>query len=152
MHLFSILRLLGLLLMLFSITLLPTVVLSWLYHDGQTQVFLIAALSWLLLGCAMWLPVHKHKDELRVRDGFLIVVLFWLVLGFAGAVPLTLTDNPELSVTDAVFESFSGLTTTGATVISGLIFITGFRFSRSLLLRFVIPNARMIFRFLPSIS
>jgi len=120
MHLLSILRLVGLLLMLFSLTLLPTVAISWFYHDGQTQVFLESALTWLLLGCVMWLPAHRHKEELRVRDGFLIVVLFWLVLGFAGALPLTLTEQPELSVTDAVFESFSGLTTTGATVISGL--------------------------------
>jgi trk system potassium uptake protein len=120
MHLLSILRLLGLLLMLFSTTLLPTIAVSWLYQDGQTNVFLASALAWLLLGCVMWLPAHRYKEELRVRDGFLIVVFFWLVLGFAGAVPLTLTGQPELSVTDAVFESFSGLTTTGATVIYGL--------------------------------
>ena len=120
MHLLSILRLLGLLLMLFSLTLLPTIAVSWLYQDGQTGVFLASALAWLLFGCVMWLPAHRYKEELRVRDGFLIVVFFWLVLGFAGAVPLTLTSHPELSVTDAVFESFSGLTTTGATVIYGL--------------------------------
>jgi trk system potassium uptake protein TrkH len=120
MHLLSILRLLGLLLMLFSLSLLPTVAVSLFYQDGQTQVFLESALAWLVLGCVMWLPARRHKEELRVRDGFLIVVLFWLVLGFAGALPLTLTAQPELSITDAVFESFSGLTTTGATVISGL--------------------------------
>ena len=120
MHLLTIMRLLGLLLMLFSLTLLPTFVVSLLYQDGQAQVFLEAALAWLLLGGVMWLPARRHREELRVRDGFLIVVLFWLVLGFAGALPLTLATQPELTVTDAVFESFSGLTTTGATVISGL--------------------------------
>jgi trk system potassium uptake protein TrkH len=120
MHLYSILRLLGLLLMLFSITLLPTVAVSLLYQDGQMLIFLASACTWLLLGCVMWLPVRRHREELRVRDGFLIVVFFWLVLGFAGALPLALTAQPELSITDAVFESFSGLTTTGATVISRL--------------------------------
>jgi trk system potassium uptake protein TrkH len=74
----------------------------------------------LLLGFLMWAPAHSHKEDLRVRDGFLIVVLFWFVLGLAGAVPFVVADNPVMSVTDAVFESFSGLTTTGATVITGL--------------------------------
>jgi trk system potassium uptake protein TrkH len=74
----------------------------------------------LLLGLTMWLPARRHKNDLRVRDGFLLVVLFWFVLGLAGAVPFLVADNPELSVTDAIFESFSGLTTTGATVITGL--------------------------------
>ena len=96
MHLLSILRLLGLLLMLFSITLLPTVILSLLYQDGQTQVFLIAALVWLLLGCVMWLPVRSHRDELRVRDGFLIVVLFWLVLPDSSIVQSSLPEDSLL--------------------------------------------------------
>ena len=74
----------------------------------------------LVLGTVMWLPASRCKDDLRVRDGFLIVVLFWFVLGIAAAVPFVLVDHPELSVTDAVFEAYSGLTTTGATVITGL--------------------------------
>ena len=51
---------------------------------------------------------------------FLIVVLFWTVIGSAGALPFLIADNPNVSVTDAFFESFSALTTTGATVIVGL--------------------------------
>ena len=62
----------------------------------------------------------KTTRDLRIRDGFVITVLFWLVLGSAGSVPLALSDQLNLSVTDAVFESISGLTTTGATVIIGL--------------------------------
>ncbi|MFA0072030.1 potassium transporter TrkG, partial [Vibrio breoganii] len=58
--------------------------------------------------------------ELKARDGFLIVVLFWTVIGSAGALPFLIADNPNVSVTDAFFESFSALTTTGATVIVGL--------------------------------
>jgi trk system potassium uptake protein TrkH len=119
-HLLSIQRLLGLLLMLFSLTLLPPAAVSWLYNDGQVFVFLDGMLAALVLGCLVWLPVRQFKHELRVRDGFLIVVLFWVVLGLAGALPLAISLQPEMSITDAVFESFSGLTTTGATVITGL--------------------------------
>ena len=120
MHFLSIQRLLGMLLMIFSITLFPPAVVAWLYQDGQIQDFLTGMLIVLVLGFLMWAPARRSKDELRVRDGFLIVVLFWFVLGLAGAVPFVVADYPVLSVTDAVFESFSGLTTTGATVITGL--------------------------------
>jgi trk system potassium uptake protein TrkH len=119
-HLLSIQRLLGMLLMIFSVTLLPPALVAWIYQDGQVPVFFTGMLMVLMLGFLMWLPAHRHMDDLRVRDGFLIVVLFWFVLGLAGAVPFVLADHPKLSVTDAVFESFSGLTTTGATVITGL--------------------------------
>jgi trk system potassium uptake protein TrkH len=120
MHLLSIQRLLGLLLIIFSATLLPPVIVSLLYQDGQVQAFLAGMVAVIVLGFVMWLPAHRFKQELRVRDGFLIVTLFWVVLGLAGALPLVLSTNPTLSITDAIFESFSGLTTTGATVITGL--------------------------------
>ena len=120
MHFLSIQRLLGLMLMLFSITLLPPAAVSLLYSDGQMHVFLDGMVAALVLGCLMWLPARHFRHELRVRDGFLIVVLFWVVLGLAGALPFAFSVKPEMSITDAVFESFSGLTTTGATVITGL--------------------------------
>ena len=120
MHLLSIQRLLGLLLMVFSVTLLPPVVVSLLYQDGQVHAFLAGMLAVIVLGFVMWFPVHRFKQEMRVRDGFLLVTLFWVVLGLAGAMPLVLSTDPTLSTTDAIFESFSGLTTTGATVITGL--------------------------------
>jgi trk system potassium uptake protein TrkH len=120
MHFLAIQRLLGLMLMVFSVSLLPPVVVSWLYHDGEMKEFIIGAAVVFLLGVSCWLPAHRFRQDLRVRDGFLIVVLFWVALGLVGALPLALAGHPGLSVTDAVFESLSGLTTTGATVIVGL--------------------------------
>jgi len=60
---------------------------------------------------------------MRTRDGFLVVTLFWTVLSIFGALPFLFSPDASLSVTDAVFESFSGLTTTGATVMVGLDFL-----------------------------
>jgi trk system potassium uptake protein TrkH len=57
---------------------------------------------------------------MRYRDGFMVVVLFWAVLAIFGAIPLYLVHKPLLSFTDAFFESMSGLTTTGATVLQGI--------------------------------
>lgn len=113
-------RILGLLLMIFSVTMLPPVAVSLYYHDGHWQPFLDSFGALLVVGALVWWPARKALRELRVRDGFLIVSLFWIVLSIAGAVPLWLSDQPELTLTDAVFEAVAGFTTTGATVIVGL--------------------------------
>lgn len=113
-------KVLGLLLMLFSVTMLPPAVVSLIYQDGAGMPFLYAFALILGIGVVTWLPAVRASQELRVRDGFLVVVLFWVVLGLSGAIPFWLSDEPELSLTDSVFESLSGLTTTGATVILGI--------------------------------
>lgn len=115
-----ILRILGLLVMLFSVTMLPPILVGWIYAEGATFSFIASFFALLSIGTLIWLPVHSEKGELRTRDGFLVVVLFWLVLSLAGALPLFLGTNPHLSITDSIFESMSGLTTTGATVITGI--------------------------------
>ncbi|OOZ37522.1 TrkH family potassium uptake protein [Solemya velesiana gill symbiont] len=113
-------RILGVLLMLFSLTMLPPVLVSLWYGDGAVSAFMIAFVLLLMIGAVSWILVKDQKRELRLRDGFMVVVLFWSVLGLAGSLPFTLAEHPHLSLTDSVFESISGLTTTGATVIVGL--------------------------------
>ena len=113
-------RILGILLMLFSVTMLPPVLVSFIYDDGARATFMLAFIVTLSTGLACWLPVSRSRRELRLRDGFMVVVLFWTVLGLFGALPFALYDELGMSFTDAAFESLSGLTTTGATVITGL--------------------------------
>ncbi len=120
MHIATIQRIIGMLVMLFSITLLPPVVIDMLYQEDASDAFLTAYLILLGGGFLLYLPVRRVENDLRMREGFVVVVLFWLVLGLAGALPLYLYEALEISVTDAVFESISGLTTTGATVLIGL--------------------------------
>jgi len=120
MQLPVIIRILGLLLMLFSATMLPPVVVDRIYAEGLATPFIDSFLLLLLVGLMLFLPFRKARSELRRRDGFLVVVLFWFVLGSAGGLPMYLSEALSLSLTDAVFESISGLTTTGATVITGL--------------------------------
>lgn len=120
MHYKVILRILGLLLMIFSFTMLPPIAISYNYHDGSHLAFLSAFIITLATGFVIWAPVYRVRQDLRTRDGFLVTVLFWVVLGLFGSIPFMLADNPDLSFVDAVFESLSGLTTTGATVITGI--------------------------------
>ncbi len=116
-------RIVGLLLMVFSFSMLPPVIVGLAYGDGAIYPFL-AAFSWLLIiGLFLWLPVRKAKKEVRLRGGFIIVAVFWLVLGLSGSLPFMLSELPNMSFTDAVFESVSALTTTGATVITGIDYL-----------------------------
>ncbi|MAT66597.1 MAG: potassium transporter [Gammaproteobacteria bacterium] len=123
MQLITIQRILGLLLMVFSTTLLPPVAVALIYRDGAITPFLEAFGLVLAAGLLIWWPARRNKRELRLRDGFLIVVLFWVVLGLVGALPLYLSPQPAIGLTDAVFESMSGLTTTGATVLTGIDYL-----------------------------
>src|SRR5690606_3494786 len=106
--------------MVFSFTMAPPVAIAYWYNDGSEMAFLAAFAVIFLLGLCMWLPVWRHRAELQTRDGFLVVTLFWTVLGVIGGIPFLFNPALDLSITDAVFESISGLTTTGATVLSGL--------------------------------
>ncbi|MBE5204601.1 Trk system potassium transporter TrkH [Pectobacterium quasiaquaticum] len=120
MHLRAITRIVGQLVILFSGTMVIPGLVALIYRDGAgrafTQTFIVA----LAIGITLWLPNRKQKHELKSREGFLIVVLFWTVLGSVGALPFLFAEHPNLGVTDAFFESFSGLTTTGATTLVGL--------------------------------
>lgn len=113
-------RVLGRLLSLFSFTMLTPVLVGLIYGDGVVLPFIGAFLATLLTGLLLYLPVRDEVGELKLRDGFIIVVLFWAVLGVFGALPFYFYSALDLSVAAAVFESMSGLTTTGATLIVGL--------------------------------
>ncbi len=116
----NIIRILGLLVTLLSVTMLPPALISLFYRDGGGVSFLMAFLWCLITGGLAWYPNRHEKTDLRAREGFLIVVLFWLVLASFSAIPLMLLDQPHLSTADAFFESFSGLTTTGATILNNI--------------------------------
>jgi trk system potassium uptake protein TrkH len=118
MHWRAITQLFGILLLLYSLGFIPSLGIALLYGDGQWGIFAESLLITATAGLVLWYPNIKQRSELSVRDGFLVVTLFWVLLGFAGALPFIL--GLHLGVTDAIFESVSGFTTTGATVMTGL--------------------------------
>ena len=99
---------------------LPSLFLSVISQDGIESAFAIGFGATLAAGILLWLPNRLRRRDLNIRDGFLVTALFWIVLGLFGAIPLWITPQLDLSPISAIFESISGLTTTGATVITGL--------------------------------
>jgi trk system potassium uptake protein len=116
----NIIRILGILVALLSVTMLPPAAVSLIYRDGGGVPFLMAFFLCLITGLIAWYPNRQQHTDLRSREGFLIVVLFWVVLASFSAIPFLLLDHPNFSIADAFFEAFSGLTTTGATILSGI--------------------------------
>jgi len=111
-------RVVGALLMLLSIGFLPPLAFALISGDGAAMAFLISLLTVAGGGLALLWPVRHATRDLRISDGFLVVVACWIAVCAAGAIPFWL--GLDASLSDAVFESTSGLTTTGATVFSGI--------------------------------
>ena len=111
-------RALGMIIMLFALTMLAPLILSYVTNDGAQSAYDEAFLLTLLSGTFLWYRYRNCKRELNIRDGFLMVVLVWTVLPAFAAVPLMI--HLGLSHTDAYFETMSGLTTTGSTILSNI--------------------------------
>lgn len=120
MHIATPLYILGILLMLKGGTMLIPLGVSLGYGDGEHWAFISSFLVTFSTGFLLWLTLHYSRGDLRIRDGFLIVVLFWSVLSLFSTLPFMIAHNPRLDFVHALFEATSGLTTTGATVLTGL--------------------------------
>lgn len=117
MNLKSIVNLFSILVLFFSLSYIFPIIISLIFDDGATELFMYTLLGVGLIGLVGLLATRKVDNELSQKDGFVIIVLFWVVLCFAGSIPFYLSG---MNAIDSIFESMSGITTTGATVISNL--------------------------------
>jgi len=112
-------NLLSVVVVAFALAMLAPLGVSLYLGDGALRAYHIAVLATAISGVTGYLATRGRPKELQPRDGFLFVFLVWTVLPAFGALPL-LAHVPQMSFTDAYFESMSGLTATGATLLSGL--------------------------------
>jgi trk system potassium uptake protein TrkH len=116
----TVIHALGLMLVVFSAAYLMPVATALIYADETLLLDFLLAMVWTLaMGLLMWLLTRRYKGELSIRHGFLLVVGMWTAMPAFAALPLLLA-IPDLSFTDAYFETMSAMTTTGATVLTGL--------------------------------
>ncbi len=119
----AVVHVLGFTMALFAMTLFVPIVWSIILDDGQLMLFIHAFIIALALGGGLWLGTLRFRAELRPRDGFLLVTSVWAFLPILGTIPLLLYFNgtgQPLSFTDAYFESMSGLTASGGTLLTNL--------------------------------
>ena len=110
---------LGLIIMIFGLLMSFPLIVSAVLGDGATLAYDQGLFVTFVAGLLLWAATRSKRRDLRVHDGFLLVAATWVVLPLFGALPL-LAYIPELGFTDAYFEAVSGLTATGATVLTGL--------------------------------
>ena len=120
MQIKTILRLIGLLLIIFSLSMLTPLLINAFFHEDFWLPFACAFACTFGTGFTLWFFCRHQHQELKIRDGFLIVVLFWFVLCFFAALPFLFAIEHHQSMTDALFESVSGFTTTGASILTHL--------------------------------
>lgn len=111
-------NLVGLLLMFFSLVFLPSVAVAIIFNENTAGDFLSFFLLTASIGMMLYFSSKKDINSLTIHDGFLVTVTFWVVLGLFGSLPFLALAG--LSPIDGFFESFSGITTTGATVLSNI--------------------------------
>jgi len=113
----SILNLFSVLVLFFSFSYIFPIVVSIIFNDGALHIFVKTLIAISLIGIIGLAATRNINNELSQKDGFVIIVMFWVVLSIAGSIPFYLSG---MSIIDSFFESMSGITTTGATVISNI--------------------------------
>ena len=114
-----VLNALGMILVMFGLLMGFPLIVSLILDDGAALAYDIGIATTVGTGLALWFATRGKRRDLRPSDGFLLVALTWIITPLFGAIPLR-EYLPELSFTDAYFEAVSGLTATGATLLSGL--------------------------------
>ena len=113
----SIVNLFSILVLFFSFSYVFPIIVSIIFEDGALDIFIKTLIGVSSLGILGLLLTRNIENDLSQKDGFVIIVMFWMVLSIAGSVPFYLSG---MSMIDSFFESMSGITTTGASVISNI--------------------------------
>jgi len=109
----------GILMVLLGVLLVIPAIVDAYSHDGDWHAFAFSSLSALFFGGLLMLTFNGHEFRMERREGYFLTLGSWMSMSLVGALPFWMSDL-NISFTDAVFESVSGLTTTGSTVLSGL--------------------------------
>lgn len=116
----SVFRIVGIVMVVISTAMLPSFFVSLIYDDGSISIpFIVIIVFGSLIGYSLYKSCQKNTRQLKVRDGFLIVTLCWFLSAALGAVPFIATGSIPNPI-DAFFESCSGFSTTGASILTDI--------------------------------
>ena len=115
-HIFHII---GLLLCIQSIAMLIPMVVDIIYKNSDWQIFLFSSFFTFTIGLILYFSFNQKKEKVNLREAFVLTVFSWIIIAIFSSLPFIYSTS-YLNFTDAFFESISGITTTGATVITNL--------------------------------
>tara|TARA_B100000579_G_C22836498_1_gene859126 strand:- start:253 stop:1701 length:1449 start_codon:yes stop_codon:yes gene_type:complete len=115
----SIFYIIGILLCIESIAMLIPSVIDFLYGNDDWKIFFFSSFITFLIGLVLYFSFKKEKITIKIREAFFLTIFSWIVISIFASLPFVYSSS-NLNYTDAFFESISGITTTGATVISNL--------------------------------
>ncbi len=120
MQVAAIFKFIGLLLIIFSFSQLPPIVVDLIYQQQQALIFLVTFFITFISGIICYLPFKNNKATIRTKEGIILVVSFWTILSLFATIPFMFVDGLNIGFSSAFFEAISGLSTTGATIINNL--------------------------------
>jgi trk system potassium uptake protein len=118
LHFKAIGKIMGALLFILGSLMLPAAAISWIYQEDSSPILIAAAIS-LLMGLLLFFSLSKEEPLIRKREGYLIVALSWILMSIFGMIPFIISEEVTTTA-DALFETVSGLTTTGATILTDI--------------------------------
>ncbi len=118
-HFKAIFKIMGGLLMLLGFLMIPSLAFSYFHNSGDHFSLWVSLLICLLLGGTLYFSFASQDQLIRKREGYLIVALSWLFMSIFGMLPYLLSGAIE-TIPDAIFETVSGFTTTGATILNDI--------------------------------
>ena len=98
---------------------LLSALVSLIYQDGVTFQIFIAGIVTLIIGVISMVFTRLHKKEINKREGYIVVTFGWVIMSLAGTLPYMITGSIP-SFTNAFFETMSGFTTTGASILNDI--------------------------------
>ncbi len=114
-----IIQMMGILLVFNGVFMLIAALISFFYHESVYKLILLAGLISVVIGGLCQFATKGFEKEIKKREGYLVVALGWIVIAFSGAVPYYISGAIP-SYTDAFFETMSGYTTTGASILNDI--------------------------------
>jgi trk system potassium uptake protein len=118
-HFKAIWKIMGGLLILLSLLMLPGFAFALYYDSGDARALMISMIITLTVGMSLFFSFSNQDKNIRKREGYLIVTLSWVLMSLFGMLPFILSGTIE-NIPSAVFETVSGITTTGATILTDI--------------------------------
>ena len=115
----SVINIIGILLCIESLAMLIPMIVDLMYSNPDWEKFFLSSLITFFIGIVLYFSFRKEKVKINIREAFVLTILSWIVIALFASLPFVFTSS-NLNYTDAFFESISGITTTGATVIANL--------------------------------